>query len=318
MNVKRSIGVRGARRHAVPGGRSRRLALVPRGPPSRRPRRTRMRWSAPAASAVAAADDRRSPGPAQAATRRRSVLALLGLAYAQEAAHTADPSYYAKAEEALGSALEPDANDEDAMLGMGVARAGTPRLRGGAPLGPSAPAGATPTTPRPTASSATRSSNSADTRAFATFDTMVRTRPDIASYARISYARELRGDRAGPSRDADGRAGGRHTRRPGVGRAPDRRPRLPRRSPGLADVRRTEPRRCPVVRARRRRSRTGRLGARRPSTRAIGGYRQAVAALAPARVRHRARRPVRDPADRPGRDAYALAKAEAALYAPTA
>ena len=29
--------------------------------------------------------------------------------------------------------------------------------------------------------------------AFATFDTMVRTRPDIASYARISYALELRG-----------------------------------------------------------------------------------------------------------------------------
>jgi len=48
-------------------------------------------------------------------------LALLGLAYAQEATHTADPSYYPKAEEALqrSLALQPDGNVE-ALVGMGV------------------------------------------------------------------------------------------------------------------------------------------------------------------------------------------------------
>ena len=36
--------------------------------------------------------------------------------------------------------------------------------------------------------------------AFATFDRMVQMRPDIASYARVSYARELRGDVSGALR----------------------------------------------------------------------------------------------------------------------
>ena len=48
-------------------------------------------------------------------------LALLGLAYAQEATHTADPSYYPKAAEALQRSLElqPEGNVE-ALVGMGV------------------------------------------------------------------------------------------------------------------------------------------------------------------------------------------------------
>ncbi len=122
-------------------------------------------------------------------------LALLGLAYAQEAAHTADPSYYTKADEALqrSLALEPDGNVE-ALVGMGVVALARHDFAGGVRWGRLA-----------------RQANPDAAhilgvigdgllelghyhRAFATFDRMVSMRPDVASYARISYARELRGD----------------------------------------------------------------------------------------------------------------------------
>ena len=69
-------------------------------------------------------------------------LALLGLAYAQEATHTADPSYYPKAEEALQRSLElqPDGNVE-ALVGMGVVALARHDFAGGVRLGPSRPAG---------------------------------------------------------------------------------------------------------------------------------------------------------------------------------
>ena len=122
-------------------------------------------------------------------------LALLGLAYAQEAGHTADPSYYAKADEALqrSLALEPDGNVE-ALVGMGVVALARHDFAGGVRWGRLARQA------NPDAAHILGVIGDGQLelghyrRAFATFDRMVSMRPDVASYARISYARELRGD----------------------------------------------------------------------------------------------------------------------------
>ncbi len=122
-------------------------------------------------------------------------LALLGLAYAQEATHTADPSYYPKAEEALQRSLElqPDGNVE-ALVGMGVVALARHDFAGGVRWGRLARQA------NPDAAHILGVIGDGQLelghyqRAFATFHTMVSMRPDVASYARVSYARELVGD----------------------------------------------------------------------------------------------------------------------------
>lgn len=125
-------------------------------------------------------------------------LALLGLAYAQEAAHTADPSYYPKADEALqrSLALQPDGNVE-ALVGMGVVALARHDFAGGIRWGRLARQA------NPDAAHILGVIGDGQLelghyhRAFATFHRMVLMRPDVASYARVSYARELRGDVTG-------------------------------------------------------------------------------------------------------------------------
>ncbi len=130
---------------------------------------------------------RRFPGDAQA-------LADLGLAYVQQARIEADPTLYPLAERALGRALAVDPDAPDALVGMGtlaLARHGfAEALRWGERAREVA-------------------DHDADVygvigdaqielgryqAAFRTFQTMVDMRPDLGSYARVSYARELRGD----------------------------------------------------------------------------------------------------------------------------
>ena len=122
-------------------------------------------------------------------------LALLGIAYAQEAARTADPSYYPKAEEALqrSLALQPDGNIEG-LVGMGVVSLARHDFAGGVRWGRLAH------TANPDAAHILGVIGDGQLelghyrRAFATFDRMAEMRPDVASYARVSYARELQGD----------------------------------------------------------------------------------------------------------------------------
>ena len=122
-------------------------------------------------------------------------LALLGLAYTQEATHTADPSYYPKAVEALQRSLElqPDGNVE-ALVGMGVVALARHDFAGGVRWGRLARQA------NPDAAHILGVIGDGQLelghyqRAFATFHTMVSMRPDVASYARVSYARELVGD----------------------------------------------------------------------------------------------------------------------------
>ncbi len=125
-------------------------------------------------------------------------LASLGLAYSQEAVRTADPSYYPRAEEALrrSLALQPDDNAE-ALIGMGIISLARHDFTGGVQWGRRA------LQLSPDAAHVLGVIGDGQLelgryrRAFATFATMVRSRPDIASYARVSYARELQGNIAG-------------------------------------------------------------------------------------------------------------------------
>ena len=124
--------------------------------------------------------------------------AALGIAYVQQARVTADPSAYPVAEAALrrSLALEPTGN-ADALVGLGTLAAArhdfAAALRWGRRAVRTAPFDA----------DAYGLLGDAQVElgryraAFASFQRMVDTRPDLASYARVSYALELRGNVAG-------------------------------------------------------------------------------------------------------------------------
>lgn len=124
--------------------------------------------------------------------------AQLGLAYVAQARVTADPSWYPKAEGVLRRSLrlQPDQN-VDGALGIGaldLARhdfaAALRQGRRASELDPySADAYGV-------IGDALLELGRYD-RAFEAFQTMVDTRPDLASYARVAYARELVGDVSG-------------------------------------------------------------------------------------------------------------------------
>src|SRR4029453_3370126 len=128
-------------------------------------------------------------------------LAQLGLAYVAQARVTADPSWYPKAEGVLRRSLrlQPDEN-VDGALGIGaldLARhdfsAALREGRRASHLNPySADAYGV-------IGDALLELGRYD-RAFEGFQTMVDTRPDLASYARVAYARELVGDVPGAER----------------------------------------------------------------------------------------------------------------------
>jgi tetratricopeptide (TPR) repeat protein len=124
--------------------------------------------------------------------------ASLGLAYVQQARVTADPSYYPKAQGVLRRSLELQPQDnEEALVGMAALAAARHDFAAALRFGLRA-----------------RKVNRYDANvygvigdaqvelgryddAFATFQTMVDTKPGLSSYARVSYARELQGDVSG-------------------------------------------------------------------------------------------------------------------------
>lgn len=130
-----------------------------------------------------------------------NALAKLGLAYSQEALHAGDPSYYPKAEEALQRSLAIQPNDNvDALVGMGVVANARHDFADGVRFGREA-AAVNPDAAHILGVVGDGLLELGRYRAaFATFDRMVEMRPDVASYARVSYARELRGDVAGALR----------------------------------------------------------------------------------------------------------------------
>lgn len=122
-------------------------------------------------------------------------LADLGLAYVQQARVTADPSYYPKAEGVLERSLRLQAGGNfEAMVGMGALALARHDFSDALSWGERARA------LNPYNGNVYGVIGDAQVElgryrdAIGTFQRMVDTRPDLASYARVSYARELRGE----------------------------------------------------------------------------------------------------------------------------
>ena len=120
--------------------------------------------------------------------------ATLGIAYVQQSRITADPSYYPKAEGLLQDSLDRQAENPEALLGLAALAAARHDFRESLRYGREA-----------------RALNPFDSNVhgvvgdalvelgrydggFVAYQKMVETRPDTASFARVSYARELDGD----------------------------------------------------------------------------------------------------------------------------
>jgi tetratricopeptide (TPR) repeat protein len=127
--------------------------------------------------------------------------ASLGLAYVQQARVTADPGYYPRAEAALRRSLDLQPQDNVAAM-VGMASLTAARHDFTAALG----WGERARRVNPYDASVYGVIGDAQVElgryddAFASFQIMVDTRPDLSSYARVSYARELQGDVAGAIR----------------------------------------------------------------------------------------------------------------------
>jgi tetratricopeptide (TPR) repeat protein len=124
--------------------------------------------------------------------------ASLGLAYVARARVTADPSWYPMAEGALRESLRLRRGDNvDALLGLGVLALSRHDFERALALGRRTE------TVNPYGADAYGVIGDAllelgrYDEAFDAFQTMVDTRPNLASYARVSYARELVGDLVG-------------------------------------------------------------------------------------------------------------------------
>jgi tetratricopeptide (TPR) repeat protein len=124
-------------------------------------------------------------------------LTLLGLAYQQAARESGDPTYYPKSEAVLKRALRLGQDDLLATSGLGALALSRHQFRDALALGRRAVA-LSPTTARGhgIVGDALVELGRYE-QAFAAFDRMVSLKPSLASYARVSYARELLGDIGG-------------------------------------------------------------------------------------------------------------------------
>jgi tetratricopeptide (TPR) repeat protein len=120
--------------------------------------------------------------------------AVLASLYVQKARDTGDPSFYAKAQSVLDQALKRDPQNVEALIGAGTLANARHQFREALQLGKQAKA-INPTVPRiygVIADAQTELGLYDD--AVQTLQTMIDMRPDLSSYSRISYARELHGD----------------------------------------------------------------------------------------------------------------------------
>ena len=123
--------------------------------------------------------------------------ALLGLAYEQRARETGDASYYPLAQTVLRRGIELDG--ENATAFSGLASLALSRHHFGEALVLARRARKlAPTEARTLGAIGDALVELGRYReAFATFDRLARLKPGLPAYARVSYARELRGDRSG-------------------------------------------------------------------------------------------------------------------------
>ncbi|HXD12412.1 MAG TPA: tetratricopeptide repeat protein [Anaerolineales bacterium] len=118
----------------------------------------------------------------------------LGLAYLQKARETGDPSYYQKAEESLDQSIKHQAADYVTVSGMGALALARHQFHSALEWGERArQLNPTRTYSYGILADAQIELGQYD-EAVETLQTMVDLRPDMSSYSRISYLRELNGD----------------------------------------------------------------------------------------------------------------------------
>jgi tetratricopeptide (TPR) repeat protein len=121
----------------------------------------------------------------------------LGMAYLQRARETGDPTYYGKAEAAFDEALGRESQNVEALIGKSALANARHQFREALAIGEQARA-LNPTIARVYGVIADAQIELGMYEpAVQTLQTMVDLRPDLSSYSRISYARELHGDTAG-------------------------------------------------------------------------------------------------------------------------
>lgn len=126
-----------------------------------------------------------------------TVAATLGLALLQRVRETGDVNMYAQAEQALQTALSRDPRNIDALIGMGSLANARHQFSEALAWGEKA----RDVSPYRAAVYGVMTDALTELgrydEAAAAADEMVKTRPDLASYSRVAYQRELRGDVAG-------------------------------------------------------------------------------------------------------------------------
>src|SRR4029079_18332103 len=122
-------------------------------------------------------------------------LMLLGLAYQQRARETGDPSYYPRSEEALRRSLPVAPGNYLAVTGLAALAASRHRFADARVLAKKA----VRLNPRSAEAYGVLGDSLVELgryrEAFSPFDRMASLKPALASYSRVSYARELLGRR---------------------------------------------------------------------------------------------------------------------------
>jgi len=119
---------------------------------------------------------------------------LLGAAYLQKVRESGDPAYYTKADAVLHEALRRQPADADTLTTLGVLALARHQFSDGLSFGQQAYA-LNPYSPRALGVIFDGQTELGQYDAAAqTIQKMVNTRPDMSSYSRASYARELHGD----------------------------------------------------------------------------------------------------------------------------
>lgn len=127
-------------------------------------------------------------------------LGNLGILYLQKARESGDPAWYGKADAVLNQSIGLDGQNFRTLLGIGSLALSRHQFREALSWGERAAA----LNPYNAAAQGIIGDAHIELgeypEAFAAFDNMADLRPDLSSYARISYARELKGDVAGAIR----------------------------------------------------------------------------------------------------------------------
>jgi tetratricopeptide (TPR) repeat protein len=125
------------------------------------------------------------------------LLAQLGSAYLQKARETGDPSYYVKAEQVFDTAIANDAQNAEALTGMGALCLARHEFKEALHWGKRAIAANQYKAAAFGVIGDARLELGRYDEAVEAIQKMVNLRPDLSSYSRVSYVRELMGDVAG-------------------------------------------------------------------------------------------------------------------------